>query len=145
MRDLAHRLIDYEVATGKTSAPSQTATLRVYEKLRQGLGEFAGVAEFQSLASRALALVRTEAPNLSAARVAEDGSLQGLGEFERQMDIDKDRADESPAGEGGTILIACLLGLLLLFVGEPITLRLLRSAWPGAAFDDCSFENGRNA
>jgi hypothetical protein len=36
----------------------ESATLRVYEKLRQSLGEFAGVAGFQSLASRALALAR---------------------------------------------------------------------------------------
>ena len=135
----------YEVVAGKTSEPSESATLRVYEKLRQGLGEFAGVAGFQSLASRALALARTEAPSLSAARVAADGSLQGLGEFEHQCDIDKDRAGESPTGEAGIVLIARLLGLLLLFLGEALTLSLLRITWPGAAFDDCSSENGRKA
>jgi hypothetical protein len=145
MRDLAHRLLDYEIIAGKTSDPSESATLRVYEKLRQGLGEFAGVAGFQSLASRALALARTEAPSLSAAQVAADGSLQGLGEFEQQTDIDKNRAGKSPIGEAGTVLIARLLGLLNLFLGEALTLSLLRGTWPGAAFDDCSNENGRKA
>jgi hypothetical protein len=144
-RDLAERLLAYEVVPGKTSELSESATLRVYEKLRQGLGEFAGVAGFQSLASRALALARTEAPSLNAARVAADGSLQGLGEFEHQMDIDKDRAGESQIGEGGIILIDHLLGLLLLFLGEALTLSLLRGTWPDAAFDDCSSENGRKA
>jgi hypothetical protein len=48
-----------------------------------------------------------------------DGALQGLGEIEHQFDIDKDRAGEFPAGEGGIILIARLLGLLLIFLGEP--------------------------
>jgi hypothetical protein len=139
-RDLAHRLLAYEVVLAKTSEPSASATLRVYEKLRQGLGEFVGVAGFYSLASRALALARTEAPSLSAARVAADGSLQGLGELEHQMDIDKDRAAES-----GIILIARLLGLLLLFLGEALTLSLLRVTWPGAALDDRSSENGRKA
>jgi hypothetical protein len=66
---LAHRLLDYEIIAGKTSDPSESATLRVYEKLHHGLSEFAGVAGFQSLASRALALARTEAPSLSAAQV----------------------------------------------------------------------------
>ena len=145
MRDLAHRLLTYEAVAGKTSESKEAATLRVYEKLRQSLGVFAGSAGFQSLASRALALARSEAPSLSAARVSADGSLQGLGEFEPQIDIDKDRAGEYPAGEGGIILIARLLGLLLIFLGEALTLSLLRNAWPGAAFDDRNSGNGRKA
>ena len=145
MRDLAHRLLTYEAVAGKASEPMESATLRVYEKLRQGLGEFAGVAGFQSLASRALALAKPEAPSLSAARVTAEGSLQGLGKFESQSDIDKDRAAEYPAGEGGIILISRLLGLLLIFLGEALTLSLLRVTWPGAALDNCNSENGRKA
>ena len=147
MRDLAHRLLTYEAGAGKISESKEAATLRVYVKLRQGLGEVAGVAGFQSLASRALVLARTEAPSLSAARISADGALQGLGqgldEFERQIDNDKDRAAEHPAGEGGTILIARLLGLLLIFLGEALTLSLLRITWPGAALDNCNSVNGR--
>jgi hypothetical protein len=145
MRDLAHCLLAYEVVPDKTREPAESATLRVYEKLRRGLGEVAGTAGFQSLASRALALARTEAPSLNAARVAADGSLQGLVEFEHQMDIDRDRADESATGEAGIILIARLIGLLLLFLGEALTLSLLRVNWPGVALADCSSENGRKA
>jgi hypothetical protein len=141
MRDLAHRLLTYEAGSGKTSESKEATTLRVYEKLRQSLGVFAGSAGFQSLASRALALARSEAPSLSAARVTADGSLHGLGESGLQ--IDKDRAGEYPAGEGGTILIARLLGLLLTFLGEALTLSLLRNAWPGAAFDDRNSEQER--
>jgi hypothetical protein len=145
MRDLAQCLLAYEAFAGETSDPSDSATVRVYEKLRQGLGGFAGVAGFQSLASRALALARTEAPSLSAVRVSADGALEGLGEIEHQFDIDKIRAGEFPACEGGIILIARLLGLLLIFLGEALTLSLLRVTWPGATFDDCSSENGRKA
>jgi len=145
MRDLAQRLLNYEADAGKTSEPAESATLRVYEKLRQGLGEFAGVAGFQSLASRALALARLEAPSLSAARVTADGSLQGLGALEHQIDIDKDRAGAYSAGEGGMILITRLLGLLLIFLGEALTLSLLRVSWPAAALDDSNSENGRKA
>lgn len=136
MRDLAHRLLTYEATAGRIAEPSESATVRVYEKLRQALVEFAGVAGFQSLASRALALARAEARSLSAARVAADGSLQGLGELE---------AGESPAGEGGTILIARLLCLLLTFLGEAITLSLLRVTWPGEALDEGNPENGSKA
>jgi hypothetical protein len=140
MRDLAHRLLAYEAVADKTSEPVGSAVLRVYEKLRKSLGEFAGTAGFQSLASRALTLARPEAPGLSAVRVTSDGSLQGLGEIDPQIDMEKDRA-----GEGGIILIARLLGLLRIFLGEALTLSLLRNAWPGAAFDDRNSGNGRKA
>jgi hypothetical protein len=145
MQDLAQRLLAYEAFADKTSGHAESVTLRVYEKLREGLGEFAGVAGFQSLASRALALARTEAPSLSAVRVSADGALQGLGEIQHQFDINKIQAGEFPVGEGGILLIARLLGLLLLLLGEALTLRLLRVTWPGAALDDCNSENGRNA
>ena len=140
MRDLARRLLTYEAGAAKTSEPIESPTLRVYEKLRQSLVEFVGVAGFQSLASRALTLATPEAPSLGAARVSSDGSLQGLGEIETQIDMDKDRA-----GEGGIILIARLLGLLRIFLGEALTLRLLRNAWPGEAFEDHNSTHGRKA
>jgi len=140
MRDLALCLLAFEVAASKTSEPAESATLRVYEKLRQSLGEFVGVAGFYSLASRALALAKPEAPSLNAARVSGDGALQGLGEVETQIDMDKDLD-----GEGGIILIARLLGLLRIFLGEALTLSLLRNSWPGEAFDDRNSEVRRKA
>jgi len=140
MRDLAHRLLTYEAGAGKTSEPMEFATLRVYEKLRQSLSAFAGVAAFESLAFRALTQAKSEAPGLWAVQVAKNGSLQGLGEFDPQIDIDKDQA-----AEGGVILLARLLSLLLIFLGETLTLRLVRDVWPEAAFDDRNSKDGRNA
>ena len=153
MRDLAQRLLTYEAKAGKTSEPVESAILRVYEKLRQSLGEFAGSAAFHSLASRALATARSEMPSLRTAQVSADGALnglshglgQGLSEFRPQIDLDRDRAGEQRAGDEGMVVVAQILGLLLVFLGEPITLRLLRNAWPGAAFDDRSSEKGRKA
>jgi hypothetical protein len=138
MRDLAHRLLVYEADAGKASEQLESATLRVYEKLRHCLGEFVGVAGFQSLASRALTLSRPEVPSLSAARVAADGSLEGLGDIETQFDMGK-----PSAADGEIILIARLLGLLRLFLGEALTLSLLRSTWPGEAFEDRNSLHGR--
>jgi len=145
MRDLAHRLLTYEASAGKASEPMESPILRVYEKLRQSLDEIVGVAGFLTLAARALALAKTEAPSLGAARVTADGSLQGLGEFEPQFDIDKDQACEYPAGEGGIILIARLLELLRIFLGEALTFSLLRNAWPGEVFDNHKTAHGRTA
>jgi hypothetical protein len=123
----------------------ESATLRVYEKLRQSLSAFAGVAAFESLAFRALTQAKSEAPSLWAARVAADGSLQGLSEFEPQNDMDKELSGELYAGDGGIVLIARLLRLLLVFLGEALTLSLLRNAWPDATFDDRNSGNRRKA
>jgi hypothetical protein len=140
MRDLARCLLAFEAVASNTSEPAEFATLRVYEKLRQSLGAFAGVAGFQSLAFRALTQAKSEAPGLWAVKIAADGSLQGLGEIETQIDM-----DNNLAGEGGIILIARLLGLLRIFLGEALTLSLLRDSWPGEAFDDRNSEVRRKA
>jgi hypothetical protein len=143
MRELADRLLAYEASATRISEPMESPTRRVYEKLRQSLVAFAGATGFQLLAVRALVLARPEAPGLIKARVTADGFLEGLDEFEPQIDVDKNRAGRYPAGEEGAILIARLLDLLLTFSGEALVLSLLRNAWPGVAFDDCNSENGR--
>ncbi len=143
-RELARCLLIYEFDVSKSSEPWESPTLRVYEKLRLSLGTFAGVAGFQLLASRALALAKLEDPGFSEARVTEDGAIQGLGQIDHQIDFDK-VADADRASATGIILIARLLGLLHIFLGEALTLSLLRVTWPGAAFGDHNSENGRKA
>jgi hypothetical protein len=135
-RYLAQRLLTYEAVAGKNSETTDSASLRVFAKLRQPLITLAGVAGFRSLLSRALTLARTEAPSLSAVQVAADGSLQGMDELEPQ--IDKDQAREA-----GAILIAQLIGLLLIFIGEGLTLRMVQDVWPEAAFEGRVFEKER--
>src|ERR1035437_7203625 len=146
MRDLAQRLLTYEANAVRISEPLESTILRVYEKLRQSLGEFAGTAAFQSLASRALVMAKSEKPSLRAVQVSADGGLRGLGhvlsEFGPQTDLEKDKAGDQRADDEGIAVIGPLLGLLLVFLGKPITLRLLRHAWPVAAFDDHISENG---
>src|ERR1700676_3228618 len=115
MRDLANRLVVYEAAASKASEPMESEALRVYEKLRMRLSALAGVAGFQSLAFRALTQARSDTSGLWAVEVAADGSLSGLGGSEPPVNIDNDAA-----GEGGVVLVARLLGLLLIFLGEAL-------------------------
>jgi hypothetical protein len=135
---LARRILAYEADAGRNSEPSESAASRVCEKLRQPLCSLAGVAGFRSLLTRALALARVEAPSLSAVQVGADGSLKGLEDLALQEDKDLSKAE-------GAILIAQLLGLLLTFVGEGITLRLVQSVWPESAFDDRESEQEKKA
>jgi len=150
MRDLAQRLLTYEAAEDKSSRPMGSATLCTYERLRQCLVAFTGVAGFQAIAARALVLAQAEDHNLCAVQVTAEGTLQGLGNIELQASLNKDLAGNYMAGEdlpgaARAILIAQILGLLLTFLGEALTLSLLRNAWPDAIFDDRSSENGRKA
>ena len=117
-RELARDLVAREVDTSSTSLHTQPATVRVYERLRRQLGAPVGTDGFQALASRALALAKTESPHLSAVQVTANGALRGLEEVESSTDADED-------GEAGIILIAQLLGLFLAFLGEATTLSLL--------------------
>ena len=119
-RHLAERLLLYEAVAGENSEPAESAAFRVCAKLRRPLITLAGVAGFRSLLSRALTLARAEAPSLSAVQVAADGSLKGLDELEPQT-------DKEQARDGGAILIAQLIGLLVRVVGEAMTLQLVTS------------------
>src|ERR1017187_6803373 len=117
-RDLARILIASEADTSTTSLHTEAASVRVYERLRRQLGSPVGVDGFQALASRALALAKSQSPRLSAVQVTANGDLRGLGDVESQSGTDED-------GEAGIILIAQLLGLFLTFLGEATTLRLI--------------------
>ena len=44
--------------------------------------------------------------------------------------------------EGGVVLLAQLLGLLVAFIGESLTLRLVREVWPQLPLDDLDFGKG---
>jgi hypothetical protein len=117
-RNLARNLVAIEADASTTTLQTKPATVRVYERLRRQLGAPVGVDSFRAIASRALALAKTESPQLSAVEVTSDGDLLGLGGGETQPETEE-------GGEAGIILIAQLLGLFLSFLGEATTLRLI--------------------
>ena len=119
-RDLARSLVASEAHASATASQTTPATVRVYEKLRRQLGAPVGVDGFQLLASRALALAKSQSPMLSAVQVTASGELRGLSEVESQ-----DGTSEGENNEAGVILIAQLLGLFLTFLGETTSLRLI--------------------
>jgi hypothetical protein len=116
--DLARSLVASEADASTASLHAEPASVRVYERLRRQLGAPVGTHGFQALASRALALAKSESPGLSTVQVTANGDLRGLGEVESQTGADED-------GEVGIILIAQLLGLFLTLLGEATTLRLI--------------------
>jgi hypothetical protein len=126
MRDLARRLL---AASQTASDPHVHEAVLVNEKLRIYLTQFAGADGFASLLRRALALAAAEVPSLQSVKIDTNGRLQG---FEQ---IPANTAAGATGGEAAVAITAHLLGLLVTFIGEPLTLRLVREAWPEMALD----------
>ncbi len=127
MRELSRRLL----AASQTNADSHVHEAAVIsEKLRIPLTRFAGAEGFASLLRRALVLARAEAPTLQSIKIGADGRLEGFEE------LAADRETAAGASEAAVAITAHLLGLLSTFIGEPLTLRLIREAWPDTSLDE---------
>ena len=129
MRDFAERLIAYETTKNKSSETKTRAAFLVGEKLRPQLAALMGNVGFCALISRALALTSAEISWLRAVHVKADGSFEALDELGAQVDPNK-------IFEGRVVLLAQLLGLLVAFIGENLTLRLVREVWPKLSLND---------
>jgi hypothetical protein len=135
MRDLSQRLIAYEMKGNESSDTKAPAAFNICEKLGPHLATLVGNAGFRSLLSRALAVASSEVSWLRAVRVQADGSLEGLEELQSQLEADE-------FFDGKVVLVAQLLGLLVAFIGENLTLRLVREVWPKLSLNDLHFGNG---
>lgn len=120
LRRLAPQLLVLEGRWGPNNQEAGKAA-QVFERLRIAFAMFAGVDGFASLIRRALALAKARDPSLRQMTVAPDGTLQGL---------------EHASHDAFLIILEQFLELLVTFVGEPLTLRLVGFAWPDAAVDD---------
>jgi len=128
MRDLARRLVAVEAASQSATGAHVHEAVRVCDKLRISLTRFAGFDGFTSLLRRALALARADVPSLQTVKLKPDCSLEGLGV------LAVDATNDGP--EAAVAITAHLLGLLETFIGKPLTLRLVREAWPDVSLDE---------
>lgn len=127
MRSLAGRLLTWEASHPSGSSQDWYGAVQVCEKLRLSLTRFAGADGFASLLQRSLALARAEVPSLNSVTVNSDCSVAGLEALAA--------AEDDGGVEAGVALTAHLLGLLVTFIGEPLTRRLVRESWPDASVD----------
>ncbi len=128
IQDLARRLLAFEAAHDISSAARVVVAVQVIEELRMRLIRLAGVDGFRSLLSRALTLAKAEVPSLNMVHVNTDGFLEGFDGIAQSQEA-------GAAEQAGIVLVAHLLDLLVTFIGGPLTLRLVRDAWPNASMD----------
>jgi hypothetical protein len=127
-QNLARRLLAVEAASKRAADAPAHEAVRVCEKLRSSLTRFAGSDGFKSLLRRALSLARADVPAVATVQLKADGSLEGL------ETLAVDTTNGGP--EAAVAITAHLLGLLVTFIGEPLTLRLVREVWPDAPLNE---------
>ncbi len=135
MRKFAKRLIDHEALQVKRSETTEPQAFLVMNKLRPYLSTLMGDGGFRALLSRALALAGAEVSWLQAVHVQSDGTLERVKEVQNKLTPEE-------FGEGRVVLLAQLLGLMSSFIGETLTLLLVREVWPKIALNDLDFGNG---
>lgn len=127
IRTWARRLLAVEAADQSASETQMQEAVRVSEKLRLALTLFIGADGFTALLRRALALARADVPSLRNVKVTADGRLEEIGEF---------AVDAGTDIEAAIVITEHLLALLVTFIGESLTLRLMRNAWPDASLEE---------
>lgn len=123
VRELARHLLLLETPGVEQAEAEVSATMSALAKLCCYLTKLIGAAGFEVLLARALALARAEAGWLAPVRVQSGTKLTGFQEAALQQPADAVVA-------GCIALMVQLIGLLVAFVGENLTLRLLHDVWP---------------
>ena len=128
LRDLAERLIALETGGKKSSRTGTLAAFPVCERLGPVLSTLMGETGFRMVLSRAVVRAQAEVPSLSIVQVQADGSLSGLDK------LDKADGNGQPQpgdlANGSVVVVAELLGLLVAFIGEAVTLQIVAEVWP---------------
>jgi hypothetical protein len=117
----AKRLLANEGDSGRSSDECAAAAWLVYQKLNARLAPLLGSAGVQALFVRSAKLVRAEFP--AFAEIATPEGLTNLGSCLQPL-------DPTVATEAAATLLGTFLELMTTFIGERLTVLVLRSAWP---------------
>lgn len=123
MQNLAHLLLRHEWNDSPDAATLSDAMERACDKLRRHLVKLMGPDGFTLLLVRSLTFAKTDFPWLTGIQVERDGSLKGL----RAVVEEREPAETAA---GFVAVLSHYLGLLVEFIGEALTLRLIQGIWP---------------
>lgn len=143
MRKFAARLIAFDATTTRSARPGASAAFAVPDRMRTHLTTLMGNGGHRALVMRALSLAGTEVPWLRGVQVALDGALEGpapTGAPTAGAPLADESLDPDEVLEGGVVLVAVLIGLLVAFIGERLTLQLVREVWPKLPAKNLNFK-----
>ena len=134
LRQLALKALAQRAGAAAGAAALAAAAQRAYDDLTQVSAPLIGQVGVDALTGRTLYLAQRKYPWLVHTREPE----QWKGPF-AQIVFCLERQDPAVATEAAGAVLIILTGLLVSFIGELLTARLLRQAWPDA-FSDASIE-----
>jgi hypothetical protein len=134
LRQLALKALAQRAGSAAGAAALAAAAQRAYDDLAQVSAPLIGQVGVDALTGRTLYLAQRKYAWLVHTREPE----QWKGPF-AQIVFCLERQDRAVATEAAGAVLTILTGLLVTFIGEPLTARLLRKAWPDA-FSDASIE-----
>jgi hypothetical protein len=148
LRQLALKTLAQHAGPAAGAEALAAAARRAYDDLARVSAPLIGQVGVDALTGRALHLARREYPWLVGTREGTPARTertpgtpppeQADGPFAQVM-VCLERQDPAVATEAAGAVFATLTGLLITFIGEPLTAGLLRKAWPDA-FSDASTE-----
>ena len=134
LRQLALKALAQRAGAAAGAAALAAAAQRAYDDLAQVSAPLIGQVGVDALTGRTLYLAQRKYPWLVHTREPE----QWKGPF-AQIVFCLERQDPAVATEAAGAVLTILTGLLVTFIGEPLTAHVLRKAWPDA-FSDASIE-----
>jgi hypothetical protein len=139
LRQLLTRVLTQQSRTGPDSDTSGVAAAArlAYDDLARLLAPLIGRVGVDALSARAVHLAQREYPWLATSRESE----QAGGPF-AQVNVSLERQDPALATEAAATVLAIFTGLLVTFIGQPLTTRLMRQAWPDG-FSEAGAEETR--
>jgi hypothetical protein len=130
LRQIALKVLAQHTASAAGADTLAAAARRAYDDLARVSAPLIGQAGVDALTGRALHLAQREYPWLAAPHEPDRAD----GPFARMI-LCLERQDPAVATEAAGAVFATFTGLLVTFIGEPLTARLLRKAWPDAFSD----------
>ncbi|MDQ3155992.1 MAG: hypothetical protein M3Q98_04615 [Actinomycetota bacterium] len=148
LRTLALKVLAQHAGSAAGSKALAAAARRAYDDLARVSAPLIGQVGVDALAGRATHLARRDYPWLLDTRESTPARIERTpgtpppepaeGPF-AQVIFCLERQDPAVAAEAAGAVFATFAGLLVTFIGEPLTSGLLRKAWPDA-FSDATTE-----
>jgi len=130
LRQLAVRVLLHEAGQSPDSAALAAAARRSFDELARVLAPLIGQVGIDALAARAVHLAQREYPWLAKMRDPEqtDGPFAHVG-------VALEHQEPALATEAAASVLATFTGLLVTMIGESLTARVTRQAWPDGFSD----------
>ena len=137
LRHLALKVMAQHAGPAAGAEALLAAAQRAYDDVARVSAPLIGDVGVEALTGRAVHLAQREYPWLVHRREPE----QAEGPF-ASLKTCLERQDPAVASECVGAVLATFMGLLVTFIGEPLTAGILRKAWP-AAFSDAHTSDER--